>query len=149
MEGKCSTSRNRSHNQQIRTEGQTAAADVKDFEPGIESCGRSECKQSVSQPISIKKQCTTSASCQSLRDTRPLLPPRPVKHIEFCKSPMTVCSRSTSAKSKLSSVVTPPLSSTSPSLVTNEQLLKPQTPPKPHVELTQGKRVNNLRGKYS
>ena len=157
MEGKCSiTSRSRLHDQQIRAEGRTATAKVKDFEPDISS-GRSEWKQGASE----------STSCQSL-GTRPLLAPRPIKHVEFSKSPVTVCSSSAnhaslpcstmqshspSTKIRLSSIPTPALSTNSLSQMTkssNERLQKPQTPPKPHFltpELKE-KRINKPRGKF-
>ena len=151
MEGKCSiTSRSRPHNQQIRAEGRTATAKVKDFEPAISS-GRTECKQGVSQP---------STSCQSLSGTRPLLPSRPIKHIEVSISPVSVCSSSAnhaslpSTKIRLSSIPTPALSTNSLSAQmtksSKERLQKPQTPPKPHFltpELTQEKGINKPRGK--
>ena len=159
MEGKCSiTSRCRPHDQQIHAEGRTATAKVKDSEPVISS-RRSECKQGVSQP---------TTSCQSL-GIRPPLPPRPIKHIEFSKSPVTVCSSSANhaslpcsstqshSPSTKSLILTPALSTNSLSLVTKsskERLQKPQTPPKPHFltpEFTQEKRINNKQchGKLS
>ena len=89
-------------------------------------------------------------------------PPRPMNHIE---SPMAVCSSSAkhaasllcssvqghspSAKSRLKSKVTQPLITNSYSLVTTsakERLVKPQTPPKPHVEFIQEKWISHLHG---
>ena len=144
-----------------------ATAKVKDFEACISS-GRSERKQDVSQPISTKKQ--RSATCQSALGARPLLPPKPIKakHVDFSKSPVTVCSssarqaslpcssmqsRSPSAKSELSLIAAPALKTTTlPSPITKsskEKVQKPQTPPKPPVsalEFTKEKGINNLHG---